>query len=147
MDTLTVRIDRDGPVLVSFFATPDLGRIKPPHISLDTGLRIATLIDLAGMKVEVVQKRAEPKDYRDIDALLSAGITLPAALAAARAIQGPHFNAQISLKALSYFEDGELTSLPQDIKDRLLRAVRDVDLGELPVFSNVDKAFGNESAP
>jgi hypothetical protein len=141
-DTLTVRVERGGPVLISFFATPELGRIKPPHVASDTGLRIASLIDLAGMKADVVQKRAEPKDYRDIDALLTAGITLPEALAAARVIQGPAFNPQISLKALSYFEDGGLQSLPQDLKRRLMTAVRDVDLGGLPQFAQVDKQFG-----
>jgi hypothetical protein len=141
-DTLTVRVVRGGPVLISFFATPELGRIKPPHAASDIGLRIASLLDLAGMKADVVQKRAEPKDYRDIDALLTAGITLPEALAAARVIQGPHFNPQISLKALSYFEDGGLEDLSQDLKRRLMSAVRGVDLGGLPQFAQVDKQFG-----
>jgi hypothetical protein len=141
-DTLTLRVDRGDTVLVSFFATPELGRIEPPLAASDTGVRVASLIDLAGMKVDVVQKRAEPKDYRDIDALLTAQIGLPAALAAARVIQGPHFNPQISLKALSYFEDGGLGALPEGVKSRLLHAVRDVDLGRLPAFDHIDKQFG-----
>jgi hypothetical protein len=61
-DTLTVRVDRDGSVLVSFFATPGLGRIAAPHVAADNSLAVAGLVDLAGMKADVVQKRAEAKD-------------------------------------------------------------------------------------
>ena len=143
-DTLTVRVDRNGAVLLSFFATPELGRIKPPWRASDTDLQIAHLIDLAGMKkVDVVQKRAEPKDYQDIDALMSAGITLPSALAAARIIQGPQFNPQISLKALSYFQDGPLKDLPEDLKHRLLLAVRGVDVSQLPILTEEERVFGD----
>jgi hypothetical protein len=37
-----------------------------------------------------------------------------------------------SLKALSYFEDGNLRMLPEDAKTRLAAAARDVDLDRLP---------------
>jgi hypothetical protein len=81
----------------------------------------------------VVQQRAEAKDYLDIDALLTLGrIGLPATLAAARAIFGPQFNPLSTLKALAYFEDGNLRRLPQDVKDRLARAVSALDLDRLP---------------
>jgi len=69
-DALTVRVERDGPVLISFFATPQPGRIDRPMIAPENGLKIAGLIDLAGMKADVVQKRAEAKDDLDIDALM-----------------------------------------------------------------------------
>jgi hypothetical protein len=142
-DTLTVRVDRSGPVLVSFFAVPELGRIEAPSIAPETELKIAALIDLAGMKADVVQKRAEAKDYVDLDAIISAGIGLPMALAAARAIQGPSFNPQITLKALSYFDDGNLRALPNDLKRRLQDAVRGVDLSQLPKLTADDKPYGN----
>ena len=98
------------------------------------GLRIAALIDLAGTKASVVQVRPEAKDYRDIDALMAAGIDLPQGLAAAKAIYGPSFNPQITLKALSYFEDGNLAQLPDDVKERLAGAARAVDLDRLPTI-------------
>ncbi|MCF6251072.1 MAG: hypothetical protein L3J75_07360 [Methylococcaceae bacterium] len=44
------------------------------------------MLDLAGMKASVVQKRAEWKDYVDLVALMDAGITLPMALSAGQAI-------------------------------------------------------------
>lgn len=132
-NTLSAVVDRDGPVQVSFFGVPDIRRLRPPHIAPDNGLRIATLLDLAGTKAAVVQQRAEAKDYQDLDALLQDGrIDLPTALASARAIYGPGFNPQITLKALSFFGDGNLSRLPQAVQDRLIRAVREVDLDQLP---------------
>jgi len=80
-----------------------------------------------------VQQHAEAKDYADIDAILRTGrIDLPTALAAARAVYGPQFNPQITLKALSYFEDGTVRDLPRTTRDRLAKAAREVDLGRLP---------------
>jgi hypothetical protein len=73
------------------------------------------------------------KDYLDLDALISHGVSLPEALAAARAIYGEKFNAQLTLKALSFFGDGDLPSLGQDIQQRLRSAVRATDLDYLPV--------------
>lgn len=123
-------------VKVSFFGVPGVRRLRPPHIASGNGVQIASLLDLAGTKAAVVQQRAEAKDYRDIDALLEDGrIGLPAALACARAIYGPAFNPQITLKALSFFGDGNLPSLPRGVQDRLARAAREVDLDKLPNLS------------
>lgn len=77
-------------------------------------MQIASLLDLAGTKPSVVQQRDEASDYTDIDAILHTGrIDLPTALAAARAIYRTQFNPQISLKALSYFDYGNLPRLPK----------------------------------
>ena len=132
-NTLSAIIDRDGPVKVSFFGLPNIVRMRPPHIAPDNGLQIASLLDLAGTKAAVVQQRAEAKDYFDIDALLQDGrIDLPTALVSARGIYGPKFNPQITLKALSFFGDGNLSRLSQAVQDRLARAAREVDLDRLP---------------
>jgi len=135
-NTLTGIVERGGRVKISFFGLPGLPRLQPPHIAPDNGLQIASLLDLAGTKASVVQQRAEAKDYRDIDAMLRDGrIDLPTALSAAMAIYGRSFNPQITLKALSYFEDGNLPRLAKAIKDRLARAAREVDLDRLPTIS------------
>jgi len=64
-------------------------------------LRIAGLLDLAGTKAAVVQKRAEARDYIDIDALIHCGnIGLPYALSAAKWIYGSQFNPELTLKSL-----------------------------------------------
>ncbi len=135
-NTFSCTVDRGGVVKLSFFGLPGLPRLSPPLISADNGLQIASLMDLAGTKASVVQMRAEAKDYIDIDALLADGrIDLPMALAAARAIYGTQFNPQSTLKALSYFDDGNLRHLPQPLKDRLVKAVCEVDLDCLPVIA------------
>ena len=57
----------------------------------DNAVQVASLLDVAGCKMAVVQSRAEGKDYRDIAALVENGITLQHALAAAKAIYGDQF--------------------------------------------------------
>lgn len=118
---------------VSFFGVPKLARLAPPLVTNDNGLKIASLLDLAGTKASVLQVRAEAKDYVDIDALIRiGGVSLPFALAAGEKLYGPSFNPEITLKALSYFEDGNLRDLPTDMKFRLADAVNEVDLDHLP---------------
>jgi hypothetical protein len=132
-NTFGCTVDRSGVVRLSFFGLPGFPRLAPPLAAPDNGLQVASLLDLAGTKAAVVQVRAEAKDYLDIDALLLDGrIDLATALAAARAIYGPQFNPQSTLKALSYFGDGNLDRLPQPVKDRLAKASREIDLDCLP---------------
>lgn len=132
-NTFSCTVDRGGVVKLSFFGVPGIPRLSPPLIAPDNGLQVASLLDLAGAKASVVQRRAEAKDYIDIDALLTDGrIDLPTALAAARAIHGAQFNPQSTLKALSYFDDGNLGRLSQPVKDRLVKAAIAVDLDLLP---------------
>jgi hypothetical protein len=135
-------------VRLSFFGVPGIPRLSPPLIAPDNGLRVASLLDLAGTKVSVVQMRAEAKDYIDIDALLTDGrIDLPTALAAARAIHGTQFNPQSTLKALSYFDDGNLRRLSPSVKDRLAKAAREVDLDYLPVIAISGRAANSGPSP
>ena len=147
-NTFSCNVDRGGPVKLSFFGLPGLTRLLPPLIAPDNGLQVASLLDLAGAKASLVQQRAEAKDYIDIDALLSDGrIDLPMALAAARAIHGTEFNPQSTLKALCYFEDGNLRGLPKPINDRLTKAARQVDLDRLPVIAIAGRAANHDYGP
>jgi hypothetical protein len=130
---LSAIVDRGGPVKVSFFGVPNLPRLSAAVVAEDNGLGIASLLDLAGTKASVVQVRAEAKDYIDIDALITAGkVDLPLALSAAQRLYGSTFNPEITLKALSFFDDGDLRLLPEDMKLRLATAAREVDLDHLP---------------
>jgi hypothetical protein len=131
---LTCRVNRGGPVMVSFFGLPTIGCIEEPTPVEGPGFPVASLIDLAGMKAAVVPKRAQAKDYLDIDALLAAGVSLPSALAAGRAIYGATFAPQITLKALTYFGDGDLSTLPDDVQRRLVAAATAVELDKLPAL-------------
>ncbi len=135
-NTLTCLIDRGAPVKVSFFGLPHLARIRPPVVAKDNGLRVASLLDIAGTKAAVVQQRAQAKDYIDIDALIvDGGIDLPMQLAAARAVYGSAFAPTPTLKALTYFGDGDLPSLPSSVKNRLTKAASTVDPLRLPSLS------------
>ncbi len=125
-------------VKLFFFGLPGLPRLAPFLRAKDNGLRVASLLDLAGTKVSVVQVRAEAKDYIDLDGILNDGrINLAQALAAGQALYGPTFNPQNTLKALSYFGDGNLHRLSQPVKDRLARAACAVDLDDLPAIDQL----------
>lgn len=125
-NTLTVSLDRGGPVKVSFFGGLRLGRVGEPERTDDGVLVAASLLDLAGTKAAVIQQRAELRDYLDLAALLEAGIGLEQALGAAQALYRDQFNPMISLKALTYFADGDLPRLPRAIRNRLCRQAADV---------------------
>jgi hypothetical protein len=132
-NTLSAIVDRGGPVKVSFFGVPNLPRLSAAVVATDNGLGVASLLDLAGTKASVVQVRAEARDYIDIDALITVGkVDLPLALSAAQRLYGSSFNPQITLKALSFFDDGNLWQLPAEMKLRLVTAAREVDLDHLP---------------
>jgi hypothetical protein len=131
-NTLTCLVERDGPVKVSFFGLSHLTLLRDPHTANDNALRIASLLDLAATKAVAVQNRLEAKDYIDIDALLSAGVDLPHALGAAKRAFGNAFAPTATLKALTYFAEGNLRTLPNPVKQRLIEAVMSVDPLRLP---------------
>ena len=145
-NTLKCRVERGGPVLLSFFGGLGLGQAGPREQVQGRILYVASLLDLAGTKVAVVQKRAEAKDYLDIDALIQHGIDLPMALAAGRIVYGRRFNPMITLKALSFFDD--LPTLPAEVRQRLIAAVGAVDPTRLPVLTPyARRKEENEHAP
>lgn len=131
-NTLTCRLERSGPVLVSFFGNLRLGEIAPRETAEGSRVHVASLLDLAGTKALTVQQRAQTRDYVDIDALIRHGVDLPQLLAAGVAVHGQSFNPLLTLRALSYFDD--VPSLAPDVRDRLRSAVRAVDPVNLPVL-------------
>lgn len=140
-DTLTCRVDRGGPVLVSFFGGLGLGQVAPREQVSNMPLHVASLLDIAGTKAAVVQKRAEVKDYLDMDALLQQqGIDLPTVLAAGMVVYGRKFNPLITLKALSYFDD--VPALSAEARTRLIKAVEAVDFTKLPILTPYAKRPG-----
>lgn len=134
-NTLTARVDRGKEVMVSFFGVPELKRLRGGDIVDENGITVASIYDLAATKAAVIQKRVELKDYVDIDAMLQSGvIDLPQSLTAGRMIYGKQFNPELTLKALCYFEDGNVRKLAKDARDRLIKAVQQVDLANLPLL-------------
>ncbi|HEV2991668.1 MAG TPA: nucleotidyl transferase AbiEii/AbiGii toxin family protein [Candidatus Angelobacter sp.] len=131
-NTLSVLVERGGPVKVSFFGDAQMSHVQEPDLTLDRSLQVASLLDLTATKLKTVQQRAEARDYMDIAAAIADGINLAEALGAARAIYGKAFNPIASLKALTYFEDGNLGSLPGKIRSLLHDAAHGVKIEALP---------------
>lgn len=129
-DALTVLIESDQAadqfVKVSFFGTISFGRIGEPEMTDDGILQVASLDDLIATKLKVVLQRIEAKDYQDIAAMLTAGVDLPQGLAGARALYGPAFQPSESLKALVYFEGGDLHRLSPHERTSLVQAASTV---------------------
>jgi hypothetical protein len=135
-NTLSVNLDRGGPVQLSYFGGLGIGQVAPAENVEGPSFKVASLIDLAGTKVAVLPQRVEVRDYLDIHALLTKGrIALPEMLAAAGIIYGAQFNAVISLKAITYYKDFAPTDLPESVRADLLAAARATDVGRLPRLS------------
>lgn len=81
-NTLTCRVERGGPVLVSFFGGLRIGQAAPHDVVQDSQVRLASLLDLAATKLAVMQKCTQERDYLDLDALPTHGIALPSRRAA-----------------------------------------------------------------
>ena len=119
-------VHREGEIKVSFFDGLTIGRVADPERCDDNGVFIASLLDLAAQKMKVILARAEAKDYLDIYTLLKAGIILPRALGAAKALC-PEFNPVLSLKALAYHGESNLAAMPAEIREFLTTASAKVE--------------------
>jgi hypothetical protein len=105
-----------------------IGSINPPLRTNDKTLLVASLEDLLATKLKAIIDRAEAKDYRDISAMLSAGVSLERALGAFAKIYGK--DPGLPLRAMGFFKDGDLPSLPKSDQD-ILRRARD-RVSEIP---------------
>lgn len=111
---------QSGPVKVSFFGGVAIGRINEPLRTKDSTLLVASLEDLLATKLKAIMDPAEAKDYRDISVMLSAGISLEKALGAFAKMYGKEPG--LPLRAMGFFKDGDLPSLPKSDQDNLRKA-------------------------
>lgn len=123
-DSLTVL--SPGGVKVSFFGGLKVGRVGEPEASADGVIVAASLEDLLAFKLKLVVQRVEAKDYLDVAAILRSGLPLEHGLAAAELIFAPDLPPMVALKALTFFEGGDLSSLPADVRETLCSAVAGV---------------------
>lgn len=133
-DTLVVAASagagaRQG-IKVSFFGGLTFGRVGDPLITEDGVLEVASLDDLLAHKLKVILQRVERKDYQDLAAMIRAGCSVARGLAAARTFFGAAFQPLASLKALTYFQGGDLARLSRRDRDTLIGAAAAV--GDLP---------------
>ena len=130
-NTLTAIVERNGPVKVSFFGGLKLNRVQDPDVMLDNGINVASLLDIGATKLATIQQRAQSRDYEDVLALTNAGISLAAMLGAAEAVYGVTFNGTLSLKALTFFADGDLPTLSPSTQSKLRTLASEVNLRQI----------------
>ncbi len=134
-DNLEAFVNRGGGVVkVAFFGGLDtLQRIEDPRRATGSRVQVASPVDLAGMKMRVIQVRGSWKDYVDLHALVSYGVDVPTGLAAAKAIDRS-FDPTTSIRALQFYGDGTLDRVPAPMQRDLSRWAQAVDLAKLPVL-------------
>jgi Nucleotidyl transferase AbiEii toxin, Type IV TA system len=120
-----------GPVKVSFFGGIAIGRLNAPLQTEDSVLLVASPEDLLATKLKAILDRAEAKDYRDISAMIESGTSLERSLAAFSKMYGR--DPALPLRAIGFFKDGDLPSLPQRDQE-VLKAARD-RVSEIPDVS------------
>lgn len=141
-ETLTVLMPAEAertPVKVSFFGGLGFGRVGEPDVTSDGVLEVASADDLLAHKLKVLLQRVEARDYLDIAALLDSGLHLDRGLASARALFEGAFQPSESLKALVYFEGGDLHTLPPPVKETLIAVARRVR--DLPTAQRVSETL------
>jgi hypothetical protein len=145
VDTVSalVRVAK-AKVKISFFAGLRMGRVGKPDLTEDGVLQVASLEDLLATKLKVLLQRVEVKDYLDVAAMLENGADLATGLAAACTLYGDTFPPNECLKALVYFEGGDLSSLPGAVRSALIEAVKSVD--DLPKVRRSSRALGVPTA-
>jgi hypothetical protein len=139
--TLTLRVERGGPVKLSFFGGLGFGRITAPDAAQRQSFPIASLPDLMAAKLKVIWQRAEAKDYLDVAAMLRAGLSLEYGLGCAIALHGSQFNPAIVLKALTFFEDGDLPTLSPEVRALLIEAAANVR--QIPEVARTAERLGD----
>jgi Nucleotidyl transferase AbiEii toxin, Type IV TA system len=127
-DTLTLSLVRGQPVKVSLFGSIRFGRVGNPE-DADSGVPVASLLDLAATKIKVLLQLVEAKDYLDLAAVLRSGLALENVLGAARSLFGDAFNPLMAKKTLAWFEGEGLEAVDQQARALLTQAA----LRDLPV--------------
>lgn len=119
--TLLVRDVAGEEVKLSFFGGLRFGRVGQPRQTGDGVLILASLQDLLAHTLKVLLQRVEAKDYQDIAALLESGCDLASGLSAARLLFGANFQPSEALKAMTWFEGGDLHALLDAVRQTLVR--------------------------
>lgn len=133
-NTLDVEVTRGEVIRIQFLGGLSYRRVGDPLETDDKVLRVASPQDLLATKLRTIWMRSQVKDFLDIDELLRQDVGLKNGLGAAYTVFNGEFNSHISLRALGYFNDGDLPSLSQEVKERLMKEVNSVIGEPLPEF-------------
>lgn len=131
-------------VQLSFFGGIDFGIVNNPLTTSDGVLKVASLDDLMANKLKVIMQRVEVKDYVDIAAMISCGVSLAKGLASARTMFGSAFSPMDCLKALTYFKGSDLGDLDHGVRDFLTKNANLDIVKKLPQVSLIDPPISGQ---
>ncbi len=132
-NTLSIITSGVDPVRLSFFWGIQTGRVKPPLITDDEIVLVASLLDLFGHKLKTVLQRVEAKDYIDIACLLKSGLSLEQGLSCALSFW-PHVPVQEIVRALTYFQEGDFSQLSEMDKQILIKACSGISYNNITKY-------------
>ncbi len=141
--TLTIKLrekQTGDSVKFSFFGV-ELQEIHSPSIIRENNIKVASIVDLFGMKCATIYQRAEAKDYIDIDAIIKSGKDINIGISAARAIYGKQYSPATTQLALRYTKD--VQGLNPAIEERLRRVSHEIDINKLSKL-NVLRPIGSK---
>ncbi len=125
---------------VTFLAYPYRLLRKPQRI-LD-GVLVADLLDIAGMKIDVISRRGSKKDFIDLYAIIESGYALETLLDAfQRKYAGIKYNMVHILKSLIYFHDADGEEMPVMLTPLRWEAVKDFLRREVTSSETFRKMF------
>jgi hypothetical protein len=132
-----------GNVKLSFFGVVGWGGVGAPSQTDDGILSVASPLDLLATKLKVIMQRAEAKDYIDIAQLLRDGSSLSQGLGAARSMYGSAFAPAECLRALTFYDDGDLAKVDAEVRQELrAQAASASRVFPLPIVDIVNKQLG-----
>jgi len=145
-NTLTVIVDRNGPVKISFFGAIGVGKINPPELTRDGTLLVASMNDLFAHKLKVLLQRVEVKDYIDIAAMLKSGYSLLQGISGAKSLWD-NLPVMECLRSLCYFEGGDFRKLLDDDRKIIINAVKGIKLDQLESVKLTDSLSDYQPPP
>ena len=143
-NSLTV-VAEPGNVRLSFFGALGMGRVGMPTLTEDGVALVASSLDLLGTKLKVIMQRAESKYYSDIAQLLRAGPCLVQGLGAARSMYGSAFAPAECLRALTFFDDGDLARVSAETRNVLrIEAAKASKVFPIPSIEKISNQLSGE---
>ncbi|MGH7435082.1 MAG: nucleotidyl transferase AbiEii/AbiGii toxin family protein [Polyangiaceae bacterium] len=105
--------------------------LEAPEV-LDEGVPVASVRDIAAMKVEAIASRGARKDFYDLYFICQSGLSLEQVLAIfGSRFASAHPDVYHRLRALTYFDDAEREPEPDLLRSATWEAVRDFFRGEV----------------
>ena len=103
-------------------------------------MTVASFDDLMAHKLKVLLQRLEAKDCQDIAAMVRAGVSVDRGLASAGLLFGRAFQPSEALKAMAYFEGGDLHRLSE--RDKVTLTTSAAGARHLPVTALAANRLG-----